>query len=122
MTFEVAENAPERARYEVEQLHELAVNEFGYDANYVLFTAHGDGTISGRIAFNTGRSSNDTDNGRERTTFYRRFKASASGLDPEGEADSGRPAAGLSLPAHRPTVSKYLVRLNLNEYVWVRQR
>lgn len=72
MTFELAENAPERARYEVEQLHELALNEFGYDTNYVLFTAHGDGTISGRIAFNTGRSSNDTDNGRERTTLYKR--------------------------------------------------
>lgn len=49
------------------------MNEFGYDANHVLFTAHGDGTISGRIAFNTGRSSNDTDNGRERTTLYKRF-------------------------------------------------
>jgi hypothetical protein len=73
MTFELAENAPERARYEVEQLHELALNEFGYDTNYVLFTAHGDGTISGRIAFNTGRSSNDTDNDRERTTLYKRF-------------------------------------------------
>jgi len=47
-------------------------------------------------------------------TIYRRYKASASGLDPEGEADSDRPAAGLSLPAHRPTVSKRIFRLNQN--------
>jgi hypothetical protein len=72
MAFEVAEDTPERARHEVEQLHELAVNEFGYDTNHVLFTAHGDGTISGRIAFNTGRSSIDTDNDRERTALYKR--------------------------------------------------
>ena len=39
-------------------------------------------------------------------SLYRRFKTSASGLDPVGEADSGRPAAGVSLPAHRPTVSR----------------
>lgn len=44
--------------------------------------------------------------------LYRRFEASATGLDPVDEADSGRPAAGLSLPAHRPTVSKRLIRLN----------
>jgi len=46
--------------------------------------------------------------------IYRRFEASASGLDPEGEADSSRPAAGVSLPAHRPTVSKRLIRANQN--------
>jgi hypothetical protein len=50
MTFDIETDAPERVRYEAEQLHELAVNHFGYDTEHVLFTAHGDGTISGRIA------------------------------------------------------------------------
>ncbi|WP_254824862.1 hypothetical protein [Haloglomus halophilum] len=50
MTFDIAEEAPERTRYEVERLHELAVNKFGYATEHVLFTAHEDGTISGRIA------------------------------------------------------------------------
>jgi hypothetical protein len=49
MTFDIETDAPERVRYEAEQLHELAVN-FGYDTEHVLFTAHADGTISGRIA------------------------------------------------------------------------
>jgi len=50
MTFDIEMDAPERVRYEAEQLHELAVNHFGYDTEHVLFTAHADGTISGRIA------------------------------------------------------------------------
>jgi hypothetical protein len=50
MTFDIETDAPERVRYEAEQLHELAVNHFGYDTEHVLFTAHADGTISGRIA------------------------------------------------------------------------
>jgi len=50
MTFDIETDAPERVRYEAEQLHELAVNHFGYNTEHVLFTAHADGTISGRIA------------------------------------------------------------------------
>jgi len=50
MTFDIEKGAPERVRYEAEQLHELAVNKFGYHTEHVLFTAHADGTISGRIA------------------------------------------------------------------------
>lgn len=50
MTFDIETDAPERVRYEAEQLHKLAVNHFGYDTEHVLFTAHADGTISDRIA------------------------------------------------------------------------
>ncbi|TKX37081.1 hypothetical protein EXE51_08405 [Halorubrum sp. CGM5_25_10-8B] len=50
MTFDIETDALERVRYEAEQLHELAVNHFGYNTEHVLFTAHADGTISGRIA------------------------------------------------------------------------
>lgn len=50
MTYDIEKGAPERVRDEAEQLHELAVNKFGYDTEHVLFTAHADGTISGRIA------------------------------------------------------------------------
>jgi hypothetical protein len=65
MTFEVAENAPERTRREVEKLHELAVNEFGYATEHVLFTAHGDGTISGRIALYAEADSHDHDENKD---------------------------------------------------------
>jgi len=50
VTYDIEKDAPERVRYEAEQLHELAVNQFGYHTEHVLFTAHADGTISGRIA------------------------------------------------------------------------
>lgn len=38
MTFVIEENAPPRVRREVEKLHQLAVNEFGYHTDHVLFT------------------------------------------------------------------------------------
>jgi len=50
MTFVIEENAPSRVRGEVEKLHELAVNQFGYHTDNVLYIAHEDGTIKGRIA------------------------------------------------------------------------
>jgi hypothetical protein len=58
MTFDIETDAPERVRYEAEQLHELAVN-FGYDTEHVLFTAHADGTISGRIALHVAGDYHD---------------------------------------------------------------
>ena len=99
MAFEVAEDAPERTRHEVEQLHELAVNEFGYATDHVLFTAHGDGTISGRIAFNAGRSSNDTDDDRERTTFHDRIVRRFQNND---DTDPDPPAVGAPISPDTP--------------------
>jgi len=68
MTFETAADAPERTHREVEKLHELAVNEFGYDPEHVLFTAHGDGTISGRIAFYAAGDHHDYDHDEDEET------------------------------------------------------
>ena len=50
MTFDIEPDAPDHVRHEAEQLHELAVNTFGYDTDHVLFTARADGTITGRIS------------------------------------------------------------------------
>lgn len=59
MTFDIETDAPERVRYEAEQLHELVINHFGYNTEDVLFTAHADGTISGRIALHVAGDSHD---------------------------------------------------------------
>lgn len=57
MTFETTPNAPADAIFHVEQLHEFAVNNLGYMTDEVLFVAHDDGTITGRIASDAGRDS-----------------------------------------------------------------
>ena len=62
MTYEIESDAPERVRHEAAQLHELAVNQFGYDTEHVLFTAHADGTISGRIALYVASDYQDSEN------------------------------------------------------------
>jgi hypothetical protein len=79
-----------------------------------------DASTIGDITITVAVSAGRTDELAILDSIYRQFKASATGLDPVGEADSGRPAAGLSLPAHRPTVSKRLIRPNQNKSVWVR--
>jgi hypothetical protein len=99
MAFEVAKDAPERTRREVEQLHELAVSEFGYATDHVLFTAHGDGTISGRIAFNTARSSDDTNDDRERTTLHDRIARRFQNND---DTDPDPPAVGAPITPDTP--------------------
>lgn len=65
MTFDIAENAPERTRNEVERLHEPAVNEFGYYIEHVLFTANDDGTIPGRIALYVAGDYHDCEDGHD---------------------------------------------------------
>lgn len=102
MAFEIAEDAPERTCSEVEQLHELAVNEFGYATDHVLFTAHGDGTISGRIAFHTGRSSDDMDDDGERTTHYDRI---ARHLWTNDDTDPDPPAIGAPITPETPSTN-----------------
>jgi hypothetical protein len=102
MSFEIAENAPERTRSEVEQLHELAVNEFGYATEHVLFTAHGDGTISGRIAFHTGRSSDDPDDERERTTLHGRI---ARRFQDNDDTDPDPPAVSAPITPDTPSAN-----------------
>lgn len=102
MAFEIAEDAPERTRREVEQLHELAVNDFGYATDHVLFTAHGDGTISGRIALYTGRSSDDTDDDRERTTLHGRISRRFQNND---DTDPDPPAVGAPITPDTPSAN-----------------
>jgi len=102
MTYEVAEDAPERTRSEVEQLHELAVNTFGYTTDHVLFTAHGDGTISGRIALHTGRPYDDMDEDLEHKTLRdpiaRRFQN-------EDDTDPDPPAIGAPISPETPNAN-----------------
>ncbi|WP_251331604.1 hypothetical protein [Haloplanus pelagicus] len=102
MTYEVAEDAPERTRREVEQLHELAVNTFGYATDHVLFTAHGDGTISGRIALPAGRPYDDTDDDRERTTLHDRI---ARRFQDNNDTDPDPPAVCAPITPDAPSAN-----------------
>ncbi|MFQ3293036.1 MAG: hypothetical protein ACI8VE_000090 [Natrialbaceae archaeon] len=102
MAFEIAEDAPERTRSEVEQLHELAVNEFGYATDHVLFTAHGDGTISGRIALHTGRPYDGTVDDEERTTLHDRIARRFQDTD---DTDPDPPAIGAPITPDTPSAN-----------------
>jgi len=55
MTFDIETDAPNDVSHEAEQFHELAVNTFRHDTEHVLFIAHADGTITGRIAPHVAR-------------------------------------------------------------------
>ncbi|WP_436932005.1 hypothetical protein [Halosimplex halobium] len=84
MTSVIEENAPSRARGEVEKLHQLAVNEFGYHTDHVLFTAHEDGTIKRRIALDVA------------TEFYEEERGSTYNSTKGGEDfDPDPPAIGV---------------------------
>ena len=65
MTFETAADAPTDAIFHVEQLHEFVINDLGYTSDEVLFIAHDDGTITGRIVPNDGRDPCVLDSGGE---------------------------------------------------------
>lgn len=50
MTYDTVPAAPEAAVTAARELHEYAVNQLGRDTDDVLFTAHRNGTVTGRIA------------------------------------------------------------------------
>lgn len=84
MTFEIAADAPKRTHSEVERLHELAVNEFGYHTDHVLFSAHSDGTISGQIALDVGSDRHDREgDGKEERTLASQTRGWDTDRDPD---------------------------------------
>ncbi|MFT4923145.1 MAG: hypothetical protein ACI8XM_002369 [Haloarculaceae archaeon] len=92
MTFDIAEETPERTRYEVERLHELVVNKFGYATEHVLFTAHEDRTISGRIALYVAGDYDRPGEDRDRKELDAEFEDT-------DKSDPDPPAVGARVPS-----------------------
>ncbi|MFC5973721.1 hypothetical protein ACFPYI_20540 [Halomarina salina] len=100
MTFDIETDAPERVRYEAEQLHELAVNHFGYDTEHVLFTAHADGTISGRIALYVAGDYHDYehDNNDDSDEIEQVSTNARDDTSHDQDRDPDPPAVGATVP------------------------
>ena len=61
MTYDIEPNAPAEAIDRAREFHEYAVNQMGLSTYDVLFIAHDDGTVTGRVGLDVARDSSKDD-------------------------------------------------------------